>query len=165
MIKNRKDFVIGIVCLSLGTFIVFSDSVIRGKTMFTPPVLFARADTYIKLIGAVMALIAIALLLRSFGLIFKELKEVPVTKTSWAIVAGFISFFVFMLLLETLGFLIDGIWFVAVFSFIIRIKEYEINLRDRKAVLRSAVVSLLSSVVIVGVLYFVFTELMNVILP
>jgi hypothetical protein len=54
---------------------------------------------------------------------------------------------------------------VAVFSFIIRIKEYEINLRDRKAVLRSAVVSLLSSVVIVGVLYFVFTELMNVILP
>ena len=164
-IKNYRDFILGFFCYGVGTYLAFSNSVIRGKTLFIPSVLLGRADVYVRIIGGVLMVLSLLVFLRSFGLLLQELREEAPDKTNWLIVASFISFFLYILLLKPFGFLSDSVWFITFLVFIMRIKELDIDIRDGKAVIYSIGISLLVAVIVVGVLFLAFRYLLDVTLP
>lgn len=162
--KDKKNLVFGVLCLALGVFLISSDGIIQGKSLFAADNLWSQADSYIRALGWILIVLSLVLIIRAF------LKNTAVQRTigtsKYLIIFGFAAMVVYALLLPLLGFILDSLWFVAVITFLIMSKEKGLTKSsDKKQWLRAAAVSCSYSVILVFVMYFAFTKLLKVILP
>jgi len=163
VIKNKRDFVLGLVALALSLFLLLSDSVIQGFSMFQTKIYLAQAGAYIEIIAVLMIVVSLAMIIRAF--VKKEPGEDQKKSIDGLVVGAFAALIVYLLLMDALGFVINTIWLTALITFMLRVREKQISLKDRKAVLKTAGVSVGYAVILVLVLAFVFTTWLKVRLP
>ena len=166
MIKNKRDFLLGIVMTAVGLYLLLSNSIVKGFSLFQTKVVLAQAGTYLKIIGGLIVLVSAVVIIRSLR---KPLSEEEAAEAKrpldWMIVGCLAAFFVYLLLMDVLGFLIDTIWVIALITFLLRVREKHIDLHDKKELLKSIGIAVGYSVVLVLVISFMFTKWLNVRLP
>ena len=163
VIKNKRDFVLGLIALALSLFLLLSDSVIQGFSMFQTKIYLAQAGAYIEIIAVLMIVVALAMIIRSF--VKSEPGKAQKQSLDLLVVGAFAALIVYLLLMDLLGFVINTIWLTALITFMLRMREKQISLKDHKAALKTAGISLAYAVVLVLVLAFVFTTWLKVRLP
>lgn len=159
---NLRDFISGVVFAIFGAYVVFGKNVVRGKVFGIDRMpLVSRADFYIHALGWVLLVLSLGLIVRA--VVKKEeteKKEVPIV----AVYSG-ISLVIFCLIVKPLTFYPSAVLLIAFWVFIFRIKEYHIAKTDRKGILKSLLISIVYSAVVVLILQLVFTRLLGVRLP
>jgi hypothetical protein len=163
--RNKKDFALGLLSLCLGIYLLSSDGMVRGKTLFQTTSVWGEAVTYLRILGGIVTLLAVMLIVRS--LLRAGDAEDKTEKHSFVIViASFVLMIIYALLMPVLGFITNSLWFIAAESFLIRVKETGLTYRsERSVLLRAGAVSVLYSVILVASLYLIFTRLLKVYLP
>lgn len=160
---NFYDFISGIVLACAGLYLMFGKNVIVGKTFGVDSMpMVARADFYIRALGTALFFLAILLAARSLrSAETKQKQPIPLV----AILSA-AALLVFNLALTTFGFFVCAVLLITFWTFLFRIKEYHIHLKqDKRAALQSALISLVFSVISVTVLQLAFTRLLGVRLP
>lgn len=161
-VVNKRDLCSSIVLAAIGLYITFGKNVVTGKTFGADSYpMAARADVYLKALGLALMLLSLALLVRSLR------ANKAATKKDIPMVAkiGAVSLVVYTLILKPLGFFISSVLLIAVWTFMFRLKEYHIDLKDKKAVLKTLGIAFIFAIIVVTVLQLAFTELLGVRLP
>ena len=165
VIKNKRDFIFGLVSTGLSLWLLLDDSIIRGFTIFQSKVYFAQAGAYIKIIAALMLLFSVILLIRSLRKAEPGSENAEKQPLDKLVIVAFAAMLVYLLLMDAIGFIINTIWLMSLITFMLRVREKQIDLKDKQAVLKSAGISIGYSVVLVLVLSFMFSNWLNVRLP
>lgn len=165
VIKNKRDFIFGLIGLGLSLFLLLSDSVIRGFTIFQSKVYWAQAGAYIDIVAALLLAFSVALVVRAVLKAEPGSENEKKQKLDWLVVVAFAAMIVYLLLMDVLGFVINTIWLSSLITFMLQVREKQIDLKDKKAALKCAGISIGYSIVLVLVLAFVFSTWLKVRLP
>lgn len=159
---DRKDFVSGIILACCGLYITFGKNVISGKTFGVDSMpLVARASFYIRTLGIALLVLSVVLIVRSLRHpSTAEKKTIPLVA-----VIGAITLICFNLVLNIVGFFAAATMLITIWTFMFRLKEYHIDRKDKKGLLRSGIISIVFALISVAVLQTAFTHLLGVRLP
>jgi hypothetical protein len=100
-LKSTNDFIIGIVLLALGIYVLLTDDIITGNISTGDGGLLVRPDVYVRLIGALLAFFSLVLTIKSInftrlaetrGLEFTLSREVLATVAALAVYALLLDF-------------------------------------------------------------------------
>lgn len=163
-IKNKKDFGFGLVSLAVSVFLLLSDGIVIGRSLFPMPSMWAKADTYVRIIAAVMAALSLVLVIRSF-LKGEEGEEGRKNRIDYVVIIFFAAMTLYLVLMDALGFVINSIWLMTLITLMIRMREKRVDVHDKQAVLKSLGISLLYAAILVLVASFVFSTWLKVTLP
>lgn len=172
MIKKTNDFILGILMTGVGMFLLFSSKIVTNISMNDSGGYFARADVYVKMLGAILALSSIILIIKSLGFDKNKLdkKNEPtkfnfdITDTVCYIILSMVIYAVF---LPLIGFKISTFVMLFYLCMLFSIKEQnkKLNKYTKQEVIKIGIRSFIYSLISVIVLYFVFTKGLNVQLP
>lgn len=162
---NKKDVILGLIMLSLSGYILFGSNVIVGDSILKESILVGRADFYIKFLAIIMILISAALILKAFGVFGLKNKETSDEPTNNVAKLSFVALIIYGFILKPMGFFASSFLLIMFLSFIIRIKEDGIDLKDKKLVIKSLVISCAFSIITVSIFAYIFTNWLKVVLP
>ena len=168
-IRNTNDFIIGMVLLALGIFVLSFKNIVHG---FIPAHLpggyLTRPDVYVRLIGAFLSFLAAILVIRSInfqrttdtkGFHFVVSKEVVFT---------IVSMIIYTVLLTRIGFFASTFLF-AFFLTCVYLRKEKIGigkpLLTRKEIIRDLITIFVYSTLLIIVVYIIFTRALYVALP
>jgi hypothetical protein len=152
--------------IGLGMFIILSDKIVQGKAML--PLnggIFVRPDIYIRLLGGIIIFLAILMLIKSIN--FSKVAE---TKGFKIIVsrAGLLTMgalIAYTLVLTSAGFFISTF---ALSMFLVCLYMYEeqggVKI-TRSQIFKKILIALLFSIILVAVVYLLFSKVLYVSLP
>lgn len=170
--RKTSDLVMGAVAMGLGCYLLFSDSIIQGKTLFNPEIYWSQADSYLRILGFVMAFLSAILMLR--WLFTGRKREEPISsegagilkyRLDWLVISSFTSLILYMILIPWIGFLPASFLLIWELSFSFRLKETGLDWHDRKKTAKALVSCGVYAVVMVSIMSFVFSQFLNVTLP
>ena len=101
VIKNKRDFVLGLIALALSLFLLLSDSVIQGFSLFQTKIYLAQAGAYIEIIAVLMIIVSLAMIVRAF--VKAEPDETQKKSLDLLVVGAFAALIVYLLLMDALG--------------------------------------------------------------
>ena len=168
---NWRDLVLGIVMVIIGLYLVLSPNIVQGMTVLYTEIGFAKPRTYICMLGYILLILSIMLITRAVGVWGKnedkekEDKKENKRKFHCLVLAGFASLICYIPALKAAGFTIPTCILMSLFSFIIRMREKNVDKSDRKAVLKCAGIAVVYGVILTLVMEFAFTKWLNVRLP
>ena len=166
MIKNLRDFILGLVMLALSLYLMLSPKIVKGMTLLYTSITVAKADTYIRLLGGLLLLLSAVLILRALGLFGLKAKKTDEKKpVDWLVIAGFATLLIYMPLMKIIGFTASSILLTASFKFMIRFREKKADLHNWQELLKNLGVSIAYAVVLVSALELLFTRALHVRLP
>lgn len=166
-ILNWRDLVLGIVMVIIGLYLVLSPNIVQGMTVLYTEIGFAKPRTYICMLGYILLILSIMLITRAVGVWGKnkEDKEENKRKFDCLVLEGFAFLICYIPALKMAGFTIPTCILMSLFSFIIRMREKNVDKSDRKAVLKCAGIAVVYGVILTLVMEFAFTKWLNVRLP
>jgi len=164
-IKNKKDFGFGLVSLAVSVFLLAYDKIVIGRSLFPMPSMWAKADIYVKIIAAVMAALSLVLVIRSLCKADPDEAGKKKNRVDHLVIIFFAAMALYLMLMETLGFVIDSIWLMTLITFMLQMREKKVDWHDKKATLKALGISLLYAAILVGVMSFVFSTWLKVTLP
>lgn len=164
-IKNKKDFGFGLVSLAVSIFLLISDRIVIGRSLFPMPSMWAKADIYVKIIAAVMAALSLVLVIRSLLKADPDEGEKKKNRIDYLVIIFFAAMALYLVLMETLGFVINSIWLMTLITFMLQMREKKVDWHDKKATLKALGISLLYAAILVGVTTFIFSTWLKVTLP
>ena len=166
IIRNKRDFILGIISMGIGLFVLLSDNIVKGFSLFQTQIWLSKADSYLRILGGLLAFVSLIVILRSFVQTAETKKENKEKgRFDYVVLISFSAFFLYMLLLKTIGFIPDTIWLIALISFMLRARETHLDWHNRKALLKAILISVIYSVILVLAISFVFTTWLSVRLP
>lgn len=166
-ILNWRDLVLGIVMVIIGLYLVLSPNIVQGMTVLYTEIGLAKPRTYICMLGYILLILSIMLITRAVGVWGnnKEDKEENKRKFDCLVLEGFAFLICYIPALKVAGFTIPTCILMSLFSFIIRMREKNVDKSDRKAVLKCAGIAVVYGVILTLVMEFAFTKWLNVRLP
>jgi hypothetical protein len=169
LIKHTNDFIIGMVLLGLGIFVVSYKDIVHG---FIPANLpggyLTRPDVYVRLIGAFLSFLAAILVIRSIN--FQGTTDTKGFRfvISKEVVFSFLSLIIYTALLTRIGFFASTFLF-AFFLACIYLRKEKFGPgkppMTRKEILRNLVTIFVYSVLLILAVYIIFTRALYVALP
>lgn len=160
------------VCLAVGILVIAVFAIIYAIRLDAPRAtyLLARADMYMILILGVVCALSLMLITRALrmkGTDAGEAKLEPLWDKLNAMTA--IALFVYLLILNKLGFVLSSVLFMWLLSFFYTRKDDIVrkdkDYKDKKVVMSTLVKTLAFSVVASVATYYVFTALLGTKLP
>lgn len=164
-IKNQTDFVLGITMLLVSLYLLFSPDIVKGMTLLYTDITIAKAATYVRILGGLMLLLSGGITLRSLGIFGKDKAEEQRGSIDKFILLFFALLVIYMPLMAWIGFTISSIFVISGFTFIIRAREKQINLRNKQEFIKNLVIAILYGTILVLVLELLFTKGLHVRLP
>ena len=153
--------------LVLGLYIIFNKGIIKNNVALNTGGIFARADVYIRMIAGLIAFLAFLLILKSIN--FSKSKEVKgfifVMNKEIALTA--LSLVVYTFVLPRIGFTISTSVLMFFLVFMLSVRELTGGERKltRKELHKLLLISVIYTIVLVVVVYLVFSKLLGVSLP
>ena len=164
-IRNMNDFVIGLLLLAGGLWLMLSDNITEGRILQSQRQGFLQADTYIKLLGGLVVLLAFLMVIRSIN--FSRDKETQafsfhISKESFL---TFIALILFIIFLRPLGFSITTFLFTFSTACIYLFKETKNKGLSRREMIKKIIILAVFSVILVVTVYLIFARVLMVVLP
>ena len=169
IIKNTNDFIIGIILLGLGIYILLTDDMVHGVIPAAlPGGDLTRPDVYVRMLGAFLALCAAILAIKSFN--FERTTDTKGFRfvISMEIVLTVVALAIYTALLTRIGFFASTFMMVFFLACLYLRKEKIGSGKPpltRKDITRDLLIILVYSVLLVLGVYLVFTRALFVVLP
>ena len=168
LLKNTNDFIIGIALFILGIYVVFSRHIIHGNVPIHTGGPFLRPDVYVRIIGGFLAFCAAILVIKAIN--FSRTtgtKGFRFTVTREAVLT-MVSMIIYTALLPHAGFVVST--FLLIFFLTCMYMRGEKTGHGkppltRKEILRDLTVILVYTVLLVLLVYLIFTRVLYVALP
>ena len=163
-IKKMNDFVLGILMILLSAFLVFGKitetEVKTGQGGF-----LVRSDVWLRMMGVFLVIVAVILIIRSFGK--KEGEEAAGFHLDSMVVAVIVSLIVYALALPKVGFMITTFLMCLYLVILFSVKEQSLTFRTVPKALwgKLLVKGVLSAAVMLAVFWFIFGKLLSVQFP
>ncbi len=164
---NRiKDIILGTMMISFSLYILLSESVIKGNSIFRESIVIARADFYIKFLAVLLIIISFIVFIKAF-LPSKDSEENinSKKKNNFLAIFSFIGLAVYTAVLKRIGFFVDSFLLVTLLSFLIMIEEKSLDLKKKSVLIKGLLQSVVISLITVSVITFIFTNWLKVVLP
>lgn len=167
IIKRTNDFILSVAMIALSLFLVFSDKVVSGPSNSGLGGYFARADVYLKMLGMMMLITSVLLLIKSIG--FN--KNTPKIRFSFylssTIVCILAAIAVYAVALPSIGFAVSTTVILLFLSGLFYVKERNKKMKEytKKEIIKLSIFLVSFSLISVVLLYFIFTNGLNVQLP
>lgn len=161
-IKKMNDFVLGILMILLSAFLVFGKitetEVKTGQGGF-----LVRSDVWLRMMGVFLVIVAVILIIRSFG---EEAEGFHFYLDS-TVVAVIVSLIVYALALPKVGFMITTFLMCLYLVILFSVKEQSLTFRTVPKALwgKLLVKGVLSAAVMLAVFWFIFGKLLSVQFP
>jgi uncharacterized protein YqhQ len=160
-----NDFIGGIALGAFSIFLLVSKNITEGHIVTGRGGIFVRADTYVRMLGGLMLFLSFLMAVRSIN--FKKAAETRaftfvVTRESLLTVAALLGFIV---LVNPLGFLVTTFLFSFAVICLYAHKENEGKELGRRRIIKKTVIAGVFSLVLVGVVYVLFSMVLMVVLP
>lgn len=166
--KAGKDLLFGVLTSLISLYLLLSPNIVAGITLLDSSIVFARAGTYVRILGGLLLVLSVILCLRALFWKKGEVEEEK-EKAHWSmdplIVIGFVLLLLYMPLMDLTNFTVASVAFTALFAFIIRAREKKVDVRNPKECLKNLIIALGYALILEFVLEFLFTGFLNVNLP
>ncbi|NCB02639.1 MAG: tripartite tricarboxylate transporter TctB family protein [Spirochaetia bacterium] len=167
LIKNMNDFILGCIMLVFGLFIFLNKGIIKNNVATNTGGMFARADVYIRMLAGLIAFLAFLLIIKAIN--FSKSKEVKgfrfVLNKEIALTA--LSLIIYTYVLPRIGFAISTS--ILMFLLVLMLSVRELTGGERKVTKKELykllLISLIYTIVLVIVVYLIFSQLLGVSLP
>ena len=164
-IKNMNDFIAGILLMAGGLWLMLSKTIIEGRILKSQSQGLIRPDTYIRILGVLVFFLAALMVIRSIN--FKKEAETKAfvfhgTKEGFLTLVALI---LFVALLKPLGFMVVTPLLTFFIVCIYMLKETKDQGLTRREMIKKFVVAGVYSIVLVWVVYLLFSKIMLVSLP
>ena len=167
-VKKTNDFVIGLALLALGCYVLFTDNVVFGNVMQTSGGPLVHPVVYVRLIGGILTFLAAILVLRSIN--WRRSANVEsfrfLLTPHIALTIGALLLYIF--LLPRIGFAISTfvLNFFLTCLFLHRERTGEgMPPLERKKIIRTLIQVAVFSVLLLIVIFILFTRVLFVDLP
>ena len=165
-ILSMNDFLVVVFMTSLGLFLCFSDKVAEGDlTQLHAGGILVRADMFIRLIGAILILLAGLLLVKNLNFDKSVETKALEFKTSSQALLTIASLIIYTFLLNKIGFAIDTFLLSFFLVFMYMRKENKDVAMTRPVLKRMLIMTTVFSVILVVVVYVIFGKILYVSLP
>lgn len=165
-IKKANDFVLGILMLLVGLYVMFAKNTVSHIAKNGLGGFWARPDVYMKGLAGGIILLSCILIIQSISFLKDESN---VEKFSFyinkEIVLSTILLVIYTLVLSKIGFSISTFVLVVALVNIFSFKRISQEDDPKKGRIRLLVISLIYSVILVIVMYYVFTYAFGISLP
>ena len=165
-IKHMNDFVLGILMVAFGLFLVFG-KITQMEVQTGQGGFFARSDIWLRGMAALLIFVSVVLIIRSIN--FKKADEVEGFKfyLDSTVVATVIALILYAVALPKLGFIISSlvITFYLVFLYSVKENNWKVTSLPQGQLVKLLVKSVITSVVMLAVLWVVFGKLLAIQLP
>jgi hypothetical protein len=164
-IKNMNDFIGGILLGAVSVFLMVSKHIVEGRLVTGKGGTFVRADTYIKMLGGLMFFLAFIMVIRSIN--FKRTAETKgftftITKESLLTI---VALLIYTVVLKLMGFALTTFLFSFFIVCLYMRKENQGKELSRRQIIKKVIVAGVFSVILVGVVYVLFSKVLMVVLP
>jgi hypothetical protein len=168
LVKTPNDFVIGLILLAAGLFVLFTAKVVQGEIVTGNGGLLARPDTYVRLIAGCLAFFSAVLVLKSLN--WRRLKDTKgfTFVLSREIVLTVVALVAYVFLLPLIHFF--AATFLLLFLLTIMFFKKEVSVSEtecpaKKIVIRRLIVAAVYSVILTVAVYLLFANVLMVALP
>ena len=165
-IKCMNDFVLGIIMTIFGLWLLLGKitemEVQTGQGGF-----FARSDIWLRGMAALMIFVSVILIIRSINFKKEEVVEGFKFYLDSTVVATVIALVLYAVALPKLGFIISSlvITFYLVFLYSVKENNWKVTALPKGQAGKLIIKSLVTSVIMLVVLWFVFGKLLAIQLP
>ena len=168
LIKNVNDFIIGIVLLALGIYVLTTDDIVQGNVSPGAGGPLVRPDVYVRLIGGFLAFFSAVLVIKAFN--FSRSAEVKSFRfvLSREVVLTLVSLILYTILLPLIGFGVSTFLLIFALTCFYAHKEKTGEgkpLLSRKGMIREFVIAAIYSALLVTAVYLIFSRVLHVTLP
>jgi hypothetical protein len=167
IVRSMNDLVLGVLSIILAIYLLTSKNIVKNDVATGAGGPFAQAGTYVDLLAGILLILAAVLVIKSFN--FKKTDNVTGFTFLWnkEIVITAISLILYTILLPIIGFTITTLALLLVLVTVFSTKEItrgerKLTKAERKKVL---LLSVVFSLVMLLVIYVVFSVLLKVTLP
>jgi formate hydrogenlyase subunit 3/multisubunit Na+/H+ antiporter MnhD subunit len=167
-LKSTNDFVIGLALMCVGVFIVFTDKVVQGQVTTGNGGFWVRPDTFVRLIGGLLAFFSVTLVLKSInwaksketkGFVFLVCRENIITVAALVLyiaLLNIIHFFAATFLL---------LFFLTIIYYKKEISAVEKERPEKKVIVKRFVIAAVYSVILTIAVHWIFSQVLHVSLP
>ena len=168
-LKSTNDFVIGMIMLALGIYVLLTDDILRGPipvvSIVHPLIL---PDTYVRFIGGVLTFISAILVVKSINFFGKSETKGFSFAISREVVLTVVCLVAYTALLPVIGFLVST--FLLIFSLTCIYLRGEKTGHGkppltRKEIIKNLIIVFVYTVLLVSFVYIIFTRVLYVDLP
>ena len=164
-IKSMNDFIVGLVLLAGGLWLMFSSNITEGRILRSQSQGILQADTYIKFLGGLVFFLAFLMVIRSINF-RKEAEtkafEFEMSKESFL---TFTALILYVAILKPLGFSIATFLFTFFIACLYMFKETKNKgLSRRDKIIKVAILAGFS-VILIFTVYLIFGRILLVVLP
>jgi hypothetical protein len=160
-----NDFVAGLLLLGFGVFLATSNAVTDGEAATNVSQYLVGADTYLRVLGLLIAALSIVLAVRAIN--FKKTQETGafVFVLKLETVLTVILLIIYIILLPKVGFRIITFFLTFFLTCLYMRKEFNGSQFTRRLIIRKGLIALIFSLILVAVVYLIFTKLLKAALP
>ena len=166
-LKKTNDFIIGLLLLGLGIYVLLTKDIIQGNlpaaAIVSPLV---RPDVYVRLIGGCLAFCAVILIVKSINFSGRSDTRGFHFVLTREIVLTVLSLIIYTILLTRIGFALStfslSFFLVCMYQ---RREKSGVGKRSKKGIIKDTIIAIVYSAALVMFVYFVFTRVLYVNLP
>jgi hypothetical protein len=168
LLKAPNDFLIGMVLLAVGLFVLFTDQVVQMEVVTGSGGFLARPDVYVRLMGGCLAFFSAILVLKSFNwtrskdtkkLTFVMSREIALTVLALVVYVFVLPIIHFFAATFLLAFLLTNMFFKK------EVSASETECPAKKILIRRLIVAAVYSMILTVAVYFIFSRVLMVALP
>jgi hypothetical protein len=160
-----NDFISGLLLLGFGIFLMTSDAIVEGEAATNVSSYLVGADTYLRLLGLLVAFFSAVLIVRSIN--YKKVKETEafgfVIKLESLLTV--IALIVYIVFLPVIGFGITTFFLSLFLTCLYMRKENKGQQFTRRMILKKFLIALIFSLILVIAVYCIFTKVLQASLP
>ena len=167
-VKNTNDFVIGIALLALGIYILLTKKIVFGNVMQTSGGPLVHPEVYVRLLGGILTFLAAILVLKSLN--WRRSAELTPFRflITPHIFLTVVALVLYTFLLPRIGFAVStfslNFFLTCLFLHRERTGEGKATL-ERKSIIRSLIHITIFSIILLIIIYILFTRVLYVDLP
>lgn len=160
-IRKLNDFILSLISIALGAYLVFVRSTVQGVMLFVGLPFLAEPRTFIQGLGILLMLFGAYLLVRSISL--KGKRESVGFQLKKETVITLVALLLFVPAYQLLGFPISSFLLTFGLSVLFGLcEERQREESERTSKKKFYLIRLVYSLAVVGVLLFIFTEILKV---
>ncbi|MDR1862360.1 MAG: tripartite tricarboxylate transporter TctB family protein [Treponema sp.] len=167
-IRSMNDFIIGITLCAAGLYIVFTNDIVQGTANVGQAGIWIRPDVYVRFVGGLLAFFSAVLAIKAIN--FKKTAETTGLRFFLCRETAFtaIALVAYAFFLTRIGFAVST--FLLTFFLVCLFMKKEKSglgkpLSGKREILKDILIAVIFSIVLVIVVWFIFSKILYVALP
>jgi formate hydrogenlyase subunit 3/multisubunit Na+/H+ antiporter MnhD subunit len=167
-LKSANDFVIGLALMCVGLFIMITDKIVQVEVMTGNGGVLVRPDTFVRIIGGLLAFFAVVLVLKSINWTKSQQTKrftFLICRENILTVAALVVYITLLNIIHFFAATFLLLFFLTVMFYNKEISAVEKEKPGRKVLIKRYIVAAIYSAVLTIAVHWIFSQVLHVSLP